>query len=135
MRLQLFSVSAIGLFCLLTACSQSSGGVASGSSDTATPASDAGSSEAAPAPAPASAQCPVGDWQVTTITGKSGAQINGVPVVAKSGGGFTLALAADNTWTLTGNKAEVTLDAAGLTVAATVDGTGPSWHSGSSTGT
>jgi hypothetical protein len=69
------------------------------------------------------AECPVGEYQVTKITGRSGTQVDGVPVVAKSGGGFTLALTADGKWTLAGNNATVTLEAANLSVDATVNGT------------
>lgn len=120
MGLKVATASAIGLLAVLTACSDNSTGAA-GSTTTTPPTTGSTSSEASSGPAAGS--CPVGEWQVTTITGKSGATVNGVPVVAKSGGGFTLALASNGTWTLKGDNANVTLAAAGVSVDATVNGT------------
>ena len=120
---KLLSAVALGLLSLVSACS---GGAATAGSPTigASEAPAASTSESAGSPAPAGgAGCPVGEYQVTKITGKSGAQVDGVPVVAKSGGGFTLALTADGKWTLTGNNATVTLEAANLSVDATINGT------------
>lgn len=116
MRLQL--ACAAGLLALLAACSDSN--TASGPTS-ATPPVSTTSSESQPAPQAGS--CPVGDWQVTTITGKSGANVGGVPVVAKSGAGFTLSLAQAGTWTLKGDNATVTLEAGGVSVEATINGT------------
>lgn len=124
MRTTITTAAALGLLCLVTACggTTTAGSPASGPSSEA-PA-DTATSGPAGAPAPVGeAGCPVGEYQVTKITGKSGAQVNGVPVTAKSGGGFTLALTADGKWTLTGNNATVTMEAAGLSVDATVNGT------------
>ena len=124
MRTTIATAAALGLLSLVTACGGTStaGSPASGPSSEA-PA-DTTTSGAAGAPAPVGgAGCPVGEYQVTKITGKSGAQVNGVPVTARSGAGFTLALTADGKWTLTGNNATVTMEAAGLSVDATVNGT------------
>ncbi|HET9140726.1 DUF3060 domain-containing protein [Actinophytocola sp.] len=110
----------LGMTCLLSACTGETNARSGAETAGTGTASTQPSSEAQ---APAASDCPVGDWQVTTITGKSGAQVNGVPVVATSGGGFTLALGSSGTWTLTGNNAPVTLTAAGRSVTAVVDGT------------
>jgi hypothetical protein len=123
-RTTIATAAALGLLSLVTACGGTStaGSPASGPSSAA-PA-DTATSGSAGSPAPVGgAGCPVGEYQVVKITGKSGAQVNGVPVTAKSGGGFTLALTADGKWTLTGNNATVTMEAAGLSVDATVNGT------------
>jgi hypothetical protein len=74
-------------------------------------------------PSPGGGQCPVGEYAITTISGKAGTDVNGVPITATSGGGLTLALTDGGTWTLTGNGAAVTLEASGVSVNATVDGT------------
>jgi hypothetical protein len=123
MGLKVTSALAIGLLSLLSACSggTTSAGSPANTGSEAPPASSA-QSEAPPAQA-GDTGCPVGEYQVNKITGKSGADVNGVPVTAKSGGGFTLSLAADGTWKLTGTNATVTLEAAGLSVDATVNGT------------
>jgi len=101
---------------LLAGCSANT----TASSPTSTPP---GSTPTSTSEAPAAGTCPVGDWEVTTITGKAGADVGGVQVVAKSGGGFTLSLAPAGTWTLKGDNATVTLEAAGVSVDATVSGT------------
>jgi Protein of unknown function (DUF3060) len=115
--------AAAGLLCLLAACKEGGTAGSAQANPQAGAASDSTSTAESSSAAPAGGQCPVGNWEVTTITGKSGATVNGVPVVAKSGGGFTLAIGADGKWTLTGTNASVTLEAAGLSVAATVNGT------------
>ncbi len=123
MGIKVLSASAVGLLALLSACSESNNGAAS-STTTTTPTTAGSTSGSEPTlPGPAAGTCPVGEYEVTTITGKGGANVNGVPIVAKSGGGFTLALTADNKWTLTGDKAAVTLEASNVSVQATVDGT------------
>lgn len=119
MRIKIFTFAATGLLCLLGAC-DSAGGTASAPSSQPTDTSTEQTSSSQPA---GDGECPVGDWAVTTISGESGANVGGVPIVAKSGGGFTLSMTADNTWTLTGDKATVTLAAGGLSVDATVNGT------------
>jgi Protein of unknown function (DUF3060) len=116
MRRQL--ACAVSLLALLAACTESPG------SSSPTPTSpSAGPTTTASSEAPAAGACPVGDWQVTTITGKSGANVGGAQVVARSGSGFTLSLTPSGTWTLKGDNATVTLDAAGVSVQATVAGT------------
>ncbi len=119
MRLVIPTIAAMGILSLLSGCD--SGGDAAGSpssQSTGTSTEQVSSEEPA-----GDSQCPVGEWAVTTISGKSGASVGGVPIVAKSGSGFTLSLTADNTWTLTGDNATVTLEADGLSANATVDGT------------
>jgi DUF3060 family protein len=116
MRVKLALTTA--LLALLAGCSESNT-AGSPTSTTAAPATTGSRTQSTP---PADG-CPVGDWQVATITGKSGAEVNGVPIVAKSGGGFTLSLTSAGTWTLKGDNASVTLEAAGVSVDATVDGT------------
>ncbi|HEV2783148.1 MAG TPA: DUF3060 domain-containing protein [Actinophytocola sp.] len=107
--------------CLLAvpACS---GDDAAGPPATSTP-SDRGTGTSEPAPADrGGGQCPVGEYEVTKIAGKAGADVNGVPIVATSGGGLELALTEAGTWTLTGDGASVTLKAANISVTGTVDG-------------
>lgn len=115
MRRQL--ACAVSLLALLAACSESP--TASTPAPTPPPTAPTSASEAPPA----AGACPVGDWQVTTITGKTGANVGGAQVVARSGSGFTLSLASAGTWTLKGDNATLTLEAAGISVDATVAGT------------
>lgn len=118
MRVTISAVAVLGLLSMLSACN--------GNGETASPASNqpvGTSTEQTSSSRPADAGgCPVGDWTVTTISGNSGASVGGVPIVAKSGGGFTLSMTAANTWALTGDNATVTLEAGGLSVDATVNG-------------
>lgn len=114
MRRQL--ACATGLLTLLAACSDNT--TTSSPTSTGSPTAPTTSSSA-----PAASGCPAGDWEVTTITGKAGANVGGAQLVAKSGGGFTLSLAPSGTWTLKGDNATVTLEAAGVSVDATVSGT------------
>jgi hypothetical protein len=118
MRPRILTVAVIGLLSLLGACDSSGEATGPPSSETATSTEQTASSQPT-----GDAQCPIGDWAVTTISGKPGASAGGVPIVATSGSGFTLVLTSANTWTLTGDNATVTLEAAGLSVDATVDGT------------
>lgn len=110
------SVTVLGLLVLLTACSTGS----TTGQPTSTPAAPTTSTSAAPAPA--GGTCPVGEYEVTTIGGKGGTEVNGVPIVAKSGGGLKLSLTEEGAWTLAGDGASVTLEAAGISVEATVEG-------------
>jgi hypothetical protein len=118
MRVTISAVAVLGLLSMLSACD--------GNGETASPASNqpvGTSTEQTSSSRPADgARCPVGDWTVTTISGNSGASVGGVPIVATSGGGFTLSMTAANTWALTGDNATVTLEAGGLSVDATVNG-------------
>jgi hypothetical protein len=119
MRPMIPAIATVGLLSLVGACDSNGGGASSPSgAPTGTSAEQTSSS-----PAVAEGQCPVGEWAVTTISGKSGANVGGVPVVARSGSGFTFSMTATNTWTLTGDNATVTLEGGGLSVDATVDGT------------
>lgn len=116
MRAKLLTVAAATLLAGLTGCS---------GDDTATPPptdTTTSTSTSTSASTGADGQCPVGRYEVTTISGKAGADVNGVPITATSGGGLTLALTAD-TWTLSGEGAEVTLQSGGVSVDATIDGT------------
>lgn len=119
MRIMIAIVPVIGLLSLVSAC-DSNGGTASSSSD-----QSAGTTteQTSSSPSGSEGQCPVGEWAVTTISGKSGASVDGVPIVARSGSGLTLSLTAANTWTLAGDNATVTLASGDLSVDATVNGT------------
>jgi len=118
MRLVLPAIAVMGMLSVLTGCDSGGGAAGSPSSQPAgTSSEQTSSSEAA-----GNGQCPVGDWAVDTISGKSGANVGGVPITAKSGSGFTLSLTEDNTWTLAGENAKVTLESSGLSVGATVNG-------------
>ena len=119
MRIIIANIGAIGLLCLVSAC-DSDGGAASSPTEESTGTSVEQTSSSAPG---SEGQCPVGEWAVTTISGKSGASVGGVPIVAKSGSGFTLSLTDANTWTLAGDNAKVTLEGGGRSVGATVNGT------------
>jgi hypothetical protein len=125
MGIKVATVSAVGLLALLSACSEGNNSAAPTTTATSTPPGTTGSSSGfePPSSGPTAGTCPVGEYEVTTITGKGGANVNGVPIVAKSGGGFKLALTGDSKWTLTGDKATVTLSASNVSVQATVDGT------------
>lgn len=118
MRAKVLTMAAAGLLSLLGACSE--GGNAAGPAPTTEPSEPTGTSASAPADADG---CPVGEYEVTKITGRSGVQVNGIPITATSGGGLKLALTDAGTWTLTGQGADITLKAGDLTVEATVDGT------------
>jgi hypothetical protein len=121
MRRTIPAIAVIGLLSLLSACDESNGAAAGPPSGEPTGTStEQTSSSSRPA---AGGQCPVGEWAVATISGKSGASVDGVPIVATSGSGFTLVLTEANTWTLAGDNATVTLTASGLSVDATVNGT------------
>ena len=119
MRITILTIAATGLLSLLVAC-EGADGAASSPSSQPTDTSTEQSSSSQPA---GDGQCPVGEWSVATISGESGANVGGVPIVATSGGGFTLSMTAENTWTLAGDNAAVTLAAEGLSVDATVNGT------------
>lgn len=119
MRVMIANVAALGLLCLVSAC-DGNDGTTSLPTDQATGTS---TEQTSSSPTASEGQCPVGEWAVTTISGKSGASVGGVPIVAKSGSGFTLSLTAANTWTLTGDNATVTLEGGGRSVNATVNGT------------
>jgi hypothetical protein len=119
MRFMIPTIAATGLLFLVSAC-DSNGGTASPTSDQPTGTSTEQTTSSPPA---SEGQCPVGEWAVTTISGKSGANVGGVPIVARSGSGFTLSLTAANTWTLAGDNATVTLEGGGRSVGATVNGT------------
>ncbi|HEX6356626.1 DUF3060 domain-containing protein [Actinophytocola sp.] len=119
MRIIITTIATIGLLSLVSAC-DSDNEAANSSADLPAGTTTEQTSSSQPV---SEGQCPVGEWTVTAITGKSGATVGGVPVVAKSGSGFTLTLTADNTWTLAGDNARVTLEGGGLSVDATVDGT------------
>lgn len=108
---------AASLLALLTACSESP------TASSPPPTTPTTASPATTTTAEAPGTCPVGEWQVTTITGKSGANVGGTQIVARSGAGFTLSLTSNGTWTLKGDNATVTLEAAGISVEATVAGT------------
>jgi DUF3060 family protein len=119
MRVTIFTIAAIGLLSMLSACDSNGGAASAPSSQSA----DTSTEQTSPSQPASGGQCPVGDWAVTTISGESGANVGSVPIVAKSGGGFTLSLTAANTWTLAGDNATVTLEAGGMSVDATVNGT------------
>lgn len=119
MRITFFAVAATGLLSLLAACGSAGGAASAPSSQPA----DTSTEQTSSGQLAGDGQCPVGDWAVTTISGESGANVGGVPIVAKSGGGFTLSLTEASTWTLTGDNATVTLAAGDLSVDATVNGT------------
>jgi hypothetical protein len=119
MRIVITTVATIGLLSLVGACDSDNGAADSSADRPAGTTTEQISSN----PPVSEGQCPVGEWAVTAIDGKSGATVGGVPVVAKSGSGFTLTLTAANTWTLAGDNATVTLEGGGLSVNATVDGT------------
>ena len=109
--------SAAGLLAVLSACSSDTSGAPAPTS-----AAPTTSSSASPT-GPSAGSCPVGQYEITTISGKAGASVNGVPIVATSAGGLKLALTQDGRWTLSGDGATVTLEASGVSVDATVNGT------------
>ena len=111
--------SAAGLLAVLSACSSDPTGAPA-----STPAAPPTTSTSAASPTgPSAGSCPVGQYEIATISGKAGASVNGVPVVATSAGGLKLALTQDGKWTLSGEGATVTLEASGVSVDATVNGT------------
>ncbi|HEU5475761.1 MAG TPA: DUF3060 domain-containing protein [Actinophytocola sp.] len=101
---------------LLTACStgNTAGGGPSSTAAPPTSSSSAGSGDGT---------CPTGTYEVTTISGKAGTQVNGAPLVARSGGGLKLALTTGGAWTLTGSGTNVRLEAGSVAVEGTVNGT------------
>lgn len=117
MGFKVTTVSAVGLLAVLTACSD---GSTTGAPASTTTGAAATSSSATPS-GPAAGTCPVGSYEVTTISGKAGRSVNGVPIVATSAGGLRLTL-TDSAWTLSGDGATVTLEAAGVAVDAAVTG-------------
>lgn len=112
-------VAASGLLALLAACS----GETTGSPATTPAAPTTTSTSEQASTGPAAGTCPVGQYEVATITGKAGTEVSGVPIVATSAGGLKLALTQDGKWTLSGDGASVTLKAAGVSVDATLTGT------------
>jgi hypothetical protein len=121
MRVKIATALSAGVLALITACSGNDNSASPSTSTESTPASKATSEPSSESAEPAG-ECPVGEYEVTKITGKSGADVQGQRLVATSGGGLKLALDNDGTWTLTGDGAKVKLTAAGVTVTATVDG-------------
>jgi hypothetical protein len=110
---------AVGLLAALTACT----GTTENSQPTSTPAAPTSQSASEEAPAPAGGACPVGDYEVTSISGKGGTQVNGIPITVSSAGALKLELTEGGTWQLSGDGATVTLQASGVSAEATVDGT------------
>jgi hypothetical protein len=119
MRIMIAIVPAIGLLSLVSACDSNGETASSSSGQSAGTTTEQTSSS----PRESEGRCPVGEWMVTTISGKSGANVDGVPIVATSGSGLTLSLTEANTWTLAGDNATVTLESGDLSVNATVNGT------------
>jgi hypothetical protein len=123
MGVKVLAASAVGLLALLTACNDGNGTAVSANTPASTPDQTTTSEAPAAGGSSGGGTCPVGDYQVETIAGKTGADVSGVPVTATSGGGFSLSLTGQGTWKLDGANATVTLSAAGLSVDATVNGT------------
>ncbi len=105
-------LSVAALLALFTACS--------GNTATA-PTSTTGQSQSETSQ-PAGGGCPVGDYEVTSISGKGGTEVSGIPITVSSAGALKLTLAEDGTWRLSGDGVTVTMEASGISVDATVEG-------------
>ncbi len=111
-------VCTAALLALVSACTTSANNGSPTSSGGAAPPATSTSESSAPA----GGACPVGDYEVATIKGK-GAEIGGVPVAVTSAGALKLTLTEDGKWTLSGDGVTVTMEASGISVDATVEGT------------
>lgn len=120
MRVILRSAVLVGLIALLASCAEEGTPSADGSS-TSTPATTENAAESSSAPAGAG-ECPVGSYQVASITAKESVTVGGEQLSAADVQGLTLEFTADGTWELTGDDATITVTAAGLTADATLDG-------------
>jgi hypothetical protein len=109
-------VFAAALLGLLTACTNTN--------NTGQPTSTAtGPTESGPPPSssPIAPNCPIGDYEVSSITGK-GTQVGGIPITVSSVGALKLRITDAGTWQLSGDGADLTLQASGISVEATLDG-------------
>jgi hypothetical protein len=109
-------VVAAALLSLLAACTNNTD--AGRPASTAPSPTDAGPTRSS---SPIAATCPIGDYRVSSITGK-GTQVGGVPITVASVGALTLRITDAGTWQLSGDGTDLTLQAGGISVEATIDG-------------
>lgn len=111
-----------GLLGLLAACAEqgtpTADGQSAGTATNTTKATDTTESSA-----PAAGECPVGAYQVQSLTAQDDVTVSGQQVRVADVQGLTLEFTEDGTWKLAGDGATVSISASGLTASATVNGT------------
>lgn len=117
MSARIRSAVAVSLLGLLAACTEQGTPEVTESSTPPAPTTTESSAAAA------SGECPSGTYQVESLTAKESVTVSGQQLRVADVTGLTLEFRADGTWVLTGDGASITINAAGLTASATVDGT------------
>lgn len=116
------SAVVVGLLGLLAACAEPSTSAADGqSTETATNTTKSTDTTESSAPV-AAGECPVGAYQVQSLTAQDDVTVSGQQVRVADVQGLTLEFTEDGTWKLAGDGATISVSASGLTAGATVNG-------------